>query len=130
MAILALGFNTEHRCLHRLEHIEHDRWTRNSSSILTRMICIAKHSKAFDVSLHAVQYRSPLVRLRGGCTANDDVSTLPRSAQEVVDVRDDQQLPASGLFRLCVRRMDAQGGRDSDYRLVVSGKIQYLDAVW
>ena len=70
------------------------------------------------------------MRLRGGCTANDDVSTLPRSAQEVVDVRDDQQLPASGLFRLCVRRMDAQGGRDSDYRLVVSGKIQYLDAVW
>jgi hypothetical protein len=61
------------------------------------------------------------IRLRGGYLVEDELSTFSQVDNQTDIATGETQNPNHGRFRLCVRRMDSQGGRDSDYRLLVPG---------
>ena len=72
-------------------------------------------------SVGAIRQSRDLIRLRGGFLAEDDVSTFSQVENQTDITTGETTNPIHGRFRLCVRRMDSQGGRDSDYRLFVPG---------
>jgi hypothetical protein len=111
--ILTLCFSLEQISHRPLQHIGRtvSRW--NISAHSNDMRCLSKNKNKLAVRCKT---RERSIHLRGGCSEN---GITPSAAEPAPD--ENQQLSANGLFRLCVRRMDSQAGRESDHRLVVSG---------
>ena len=86
----------------------------------THSMRIPRTPDCVSLSESVIRQRYP-IRLRGGCLAEDDLSTFSQVDNQTDSTTGETQNPIPGRFRLCVRRMDSQAGRDSDYRLLVPG---------
>lgn len=113
MAILTLCLSMEQLSHHPLHHIGRtvSRWNASIQSIDTRHLLKTRHRLTMSYD-----WRELPIRLRGGCA--DDMTFAPETERSVIE---NSQISTNGPFRLCVRRMDSEAGRESDYRLIVSG---------